>query len=110
MSKILEIKVNEYLDVHVPESFKIFSIPRKPMIKFSEIDNIVKERGYAVSDEEFNKAIDTIIIAFAQRRLNNIIVDIDYKNRNVPKKMTIKEIEAALGHKVEIIKEAEKDE
>ena len=110
MSKILEIKVNEYLDVRVPESFKIFSIPRKPMIEFSEIDNIVKERGDAVSDEEFNKAIDTIFIAFAQRRLNNIIVDIDYKNRNVTKKMTIKEIEAALGHKVEIIKEGEKDE
>ncbi len=109
MSKILEIRIKEcgceVLDVSVPDCFKTFSIPRKPKIEFSEIDNIVKERGGVVSEEEFNKAIDTLIVAFAQERLNNMTVDIEFKNRNVPKKMTMKKIETALGHKVKIVKE-----
>lgn len=114
MSKILELKIKEcgceYLDVPdrfkiVPDHFKTFSIPRKPKIEFSEIDNIVKERGGVVSEEEFDNAINTLIIYFAQERLNNMMVDIEFKNRNTPKKMTMKEIEAALGHKVKIVKE-----
>lgn len=111
MSKILDLKIKEcececeYLDVPVPDYFKTFSIPRSPKIEFSEIDNIVKERGDVVSEEEFDKAINTLIVYFAQERLSNVMVDIEFKNRNMPIKMTMKEIEVALGHKVKIVKE-----
>lgn len=98
MSKTLEIRLREYrygcLDVS------------EPKIEFSEIDNILKEHDDdIISDEEFDKAIDTIIMAFAQRQWYNVSVNIEFKNRNVTKEMTIKEIEKILGHKVKIIKE-----
>lgn len=102
MSKTLEIRLKEY-------RYECLDVP-EPKIEFSEIDNIVKEHDDIVSDEEFDKAIDTIIVAFAQRQLYNVSVNIGFKNRNVTKEMTMKEIEAALGHKVKIIPEAEKDE
>lgn len=109
MSKILEIKLKECgcedLDVSVPDCFKTFSIPRRPKLELSEIYNIVKERGDVVSEEEFDKAINTLIVYFAQERLSNVMVDIEFKNRNMPIKMTMKEIEVALGHKVKIVKE-----
>lgn len=109
MSKILQIKLRECdceeLDVQVPDKFRVFSLPRRPKLEFMEICNIVKERGEAVSEEEFDKAIDTLIVYFAQERLTNMMVDIEFKNRNMPIKMTMKEIEVALGHKVKLVKE-----
>ena len=59
-----------------------------------------------ITEDEFNKAIDTIITYFMQQKMYTMIVDLDDRNEHYmpTKEMTIDEIEKELGHKVKIVK------
>ena len=69
-----------------------------------ECNHILSKIG-DVSNEELNKAVDTIITYFANENICALEVDIDTRNRELmpPKEMTIKDIEEKLGYKVKIV-------
>lgn len=116
MNKILEIKVKDsefesgIMDVpniHPVQLFHKHSL----IIDSSEIGNIIEARGKSyISEEEFDKAIDTLIIYFSQERLNCTTINIETWNRNKPKEMTIEDIEDILGYKIKIVKKDEREE
>lgn len=109
--KILEIKVKDPdFESGIGDVSNIHPV-QYLSVDSSEISNIIKARGKSyISEEEFNKAIDTLIIYFSQERLNCTTINIEVWNRNKPKEMTIKDIEDILGYKIKIVKKDEREE
>ena len=62
-----------------------------------------------VSRENFEEAVDTIMVWMAKNQYYRIDVDIDDRNEMAKpvKEMTIKEIEERLGHKIKIVDDKE---
>lgn len=105
---------NLTIQTNYSENMSLRSILHEP-----EVDNIVLEhyrtkrnKTKGVSDEEFTSAIDTIITYFYERSIYKTTVDIDYRNKILTpglKKMTMEDIEKALGHPVLLINEKTKE-
>ena len=80
-------------------------------LSFSECDNIVNQFDYdSVNTDNFIKAVDFIIAFLYKHRKSGAVVDIHIRNSELaPTKMTIKEIEEALGYKIKIVEDEEND-
>ena len=74
-------------------------------ISEDEYPNIMVD--HEITEDEWNEALNVMITYFAQKELDNIIVNLGIRNRwfGDAKEMTIEEIEKELGHKVKIVKE-----
>ena len=74
-------------------------------ISEDEFPNIMVD--HEITEDEWNEALNVMITYFAQKELDNIIVNLGIRNRwfGDAKEMTIEEIEKELGHKVKIVKE-----
>lgn len=74
-------------------------------ISEDEFPNIMVD--HEITEDEWNEALNTLITYFAQKELDNVIVNLGIRNRwfGDAKEMTIEEIEKELGHKVKIVKE-----
>lgn len=80
-------------------------------LSFPECGNIINQFDYdSINLDNFVKAIDFIIAFFYKYRMHCSIADIHMRNSELaPTKMTIKEIEEALGYKIKIVEEEEND-
>ena len=76
-------------------------------ISEDEFPNIMVD--HEITEDEWNEALNVMITYFAQKKLDNVIVNLGIRNRwfGDAKEMTIEEIEKELGHKVKIVKEKE---
>ena len=74
-------------------------------ISEDEYPNIMVD--HEITEDEWNEALNVMITYFAQKELDNIIVNLGIRNRwfGDAKEMTIEEIEKELGYKVKIVKE-----
>ena len=75
---------------------------------FNLYPNIINNIG-EVSEDEFQEAINKIIVYMAKDHIDGMTIDLDYRNECYApaKEMTITEIEKKLGHKIKIVKEQE---
>ena len=76
-------------------------------LSFSECGNIVNQFDYdSVNMDNFIKAADFIIAFLYKYRKSGAVADIHMRNSELaPTKMTIKEIEEALGYKIKIVED-----
>ena len=79
-------------------------------LSFPECGNIINQFDYdSINSDNFVKAIDFIIAFLYKHRKSGAVVDINMRNSELaPTKMTIKEIEEALGYKIKIVEEEER--
>ena len=79
-------------------------------LSFSECGNIVNQFDYdSINMDNFIKASDFIIAFLYKHRISGAVGDIHMRNSELaPTKMTIKEIEEALGYKIKIVEEEER--
>ena len=83
-----------------------------PSFPFPECSNIINQFDYdSVTSDNFVKAIDFIITYLYKYQRTGAVIDINTRNNELKpaKLMTIKEIEEALGYRVMIVKEENKD-
>ena len=81
-------------------------------LSFQECGNIINQFDYdSINSDNFVKAIDFIITYLYKYQRNGAVIDINTRNNELKpaKLMTIKEIEEALGYRVMIVKEENKD-
>ena len=81
-----------------------------PSFPFPECSNIINQFDYdSINLDNVVKAIDFIIAYFYKYRIYCSVADIYTRNSELaPTKMTIKEIEEALGYKIKIVEEEER--
>ena len=79
-------------------------------LSFPECGNIINQFDYdSINSDNFVKAIDFIIAFFYKYRMYGSVADIHIRNSELaPTKMTMKEIEEALGYKIKIVEEEER--
>ena len=81
-------------------------------LTYSECSNIINQfDDDSVTSDNFVKAIDFIITYLYKYQRTGAVIDINTRNNELKpaKLMTIKEIEEALGYRVMIVKEENKD-
>ena len=79
-------------------------------LSFPECCNIINQFDYdSINLDNVVKAIDFIIAYFYKYRIYCSVADINMRNSELaPTKMTIKEIEEALGYKIKIVEDEER--
>lgn len=111
--KTLEIKVKDpdfegLSHITLSNHLALSTFNLYPAINPIHIPNIINNIG-EVSEDEFQEAINKIIVYMAKDHLEGTTIDLDYRNECYApaKEMTITEIEKKLGHKIKIVKEQE---
>lgn len=99
MKKELIIKVN-LKDRNIYDSDMF--IKNHLYIHKNEYPNLIPKKK--ITDEDLNKAIDTIIGYFILKDISYIMVDLDERNmlKTELVEMTMNEIEKIIGHKIKI--------
>lgn len=62
---------------------------------------------HEVNEDEVDKAIDTLLTYFAQKKIHTCIINLDERNYNKTptKEFTIEELENIVGYKIKIVRD-----
>lgn len=101
--------MDKYLKISIKDSTMPKNMPvgyDKRVIYPSEIQNIINTIGDNITVEDFETAVDVLLVHFAKNNLTSMCIDVRGRDlAHVPvKEMTINDIEKELGYRIKIVK------